>query len=136
VADAGAWQQSYRAGGHQPWHLDARLTALSFASGFLGRLDGQWRTVNDIAALFRLRLDQLAKVWDEGPDNPSQIALLAEFDVALFARWDGGSSASVVPADALRWSDRDATGPDGLCCDGVGGLRGRGATLATTPSLP
>jgi Galactose oxidase, central domain len=36
VADAGAWQQAYRAGGHQPWHLDARLTALSFASGFLG----------------------------------------------------------------------------------------------------
>jgi hypothetical protein len=36
VADATAWQQAYRAGGHQPWRLDARLTALSFASGFLG----------------------------------------------------------------------------------------------------
>jgi len=36
VADAGAWQREYRAGGHQPWHLDTRLTALSFASGFLG----------------------------------------------------------------------------------------------------
>jgi hypothetical protein len=36
VADATAWQQTYRDGGHQPWHLDARATALSFASGFLG----------------------------------------------------------------------------------------------------
>jgi hypothetical protein len=36
VAEATAWQRSYREGGHQPWRLDARATALSFASGFLG----------------------------------------------------------------------------------------------------
>jgi hypothetical protein len=36
TADAAAWQQSYRAGGHQPWHLDAGLTALSFTQGYLG----------------------------------------------------------------------------------------------------
>lgn len=36
VAAATAWQQAYRQGGHQPWHLDPRATALSFASGFLG----------------------------------------------------------------------------------------------------
>jgi len=34
--DAAAWQQVYRAGGHQPWHLDAGQTALSFTTGFLG----------------------------------------------------------------------------------------------------
>ena len=36
VAAANAWRREYRAGGHQPWHLNARLTALSFAAGFLG----------------------------------------------------------------------------------------------------
>jgi len=34
--DAAAWQQSYRQGGHQPWHRDAGLTALSFTNGYLG----------------------------------------------------------------------------------------------------
>jgi hypothetical protein len=35
-AAATAWQRSYRAGGHQPWHLDAKQTALSFTTGHLG----------------------------------------------------------------------------------------------------
>lgn len=30
------WQQAYRDGGTQPWHLDAAATATSFAQGFLG----------------------------------------------------------------------------------------------------
>jgi len=33
---ARAWQAAYAAGGHQPWQLDARLTALSFTQGYLG----------------------------------------------------------------------------------------------------
>jgi hypothetical protein len=35
-AEAQAWQQSYRSGGHSPWHLDADQTALSFTTGYLG----------------------------------------------------------------------------------------------------
>jgi hypothetical protein len=31
-----AWQAGYRSGGHQPWHLSAQQTALSFARGYLG----------------------------------------------------------------------------------------------------
>jgi hypothetical protein len=34
--DAAAWQDSYRTGGHQPWHLDAEETALAFTTGYLG----------------------------------------------------------------------------------------------------
>jgi hypothetical protein len=34
-ADVARWQQAYRQGGHQPWHLDAATTALGFA-GYLG----------------------------------------------------------------------------------------------------
>jgi hypothetical protein len=33
---AAAWQHRYRVGGHQPWHLDAEHTALSFTTGYLG----------------------------------------------------------------------------------------------------
>jgi hypothetical protein len=33
---ARAWQDTYRTGGQQPWHLDADQTALSFTTGFLG----------------------------------------------------------------------------------------------------
>ncbi|WP_327635205.1 hypothetical protein OHB24_35155 [Kribbella sp. NBC_00482] len=33
---AAAWQQAYRSGGKQPWHLDPAQTALSFTTGFLG----------------------------------------------------------------------------------------------------
>lgn len=34
--EAGAWQAAYRAGGQQPWHLNAGDTALNFTEGFLG----------------------------------------------------------------------------------------------------
>jgi len=34
--DVKAWEQSYSSGGHQPWHLDAGLTAQSFVTGYLG----------------------------------------------------------------------------------------------------
>jgi len=35
AADVARWQQAYRQGGQQPWHLDAGTTALGFA-GYLG----------------------------------------------------------------------------------------------------
>lgn len=36
AGEAAAWQDSYRTGGHQPWHLDAEETAVAFATGYLG----------------------------------------------------------------------------------------------------
>jgi hypothetical protein len=36
LAAARAWQTAHRSGGHQPWHLDAGETALSFTRGYLG----------------------------------------------------------------------------------------------------
>ncbi|NNH70678.1 hypothetical protein HLB23_12520 [Nocardia uniformis] len=56
-ADATAWQQSYREGGHQPWRLDAATIALNFTQQYLGytnvdrvivtqfRADEAWITV-------------------------------------------------------------------------------------------
>ncbi|HZB31989.1 MAG TPA: hypothetical protein VE465_17665 [Streptosporangiaceae bacterium] len=40
-----AWQASYQSGGHQPWHLSARQTALSFTQGYLG-----YTEINQVAA--------------------------------------------------------------------------------------
>jgi hypothetical protein len=37
--EARAWQLQYRSGGHQPWHLDAVQTALSFTQDYLGLRD-------------------------------------------------------------------------------------------------
>jgi hypothetical protein len=34
--DAATWQDSYRTGGHEPWHLDAEETAVAFTTGYLG----------------------------------------------------------------------------------------------------
>jgi hypothetical protein len=36
ATQAQAWVASYHSGGHQPWHLDAGLTALAFTQGYLG----------------------------------------------------------------------------------------------------
>jgi hypothetical protein len=36
VEEAEAWRDAAAAGGHQPWRLDAELTALAFTTGFLG----------------------------------------------------------------------------------------------------
>jgi hypothetical protein len=38
-AQVGQWQAAYRAGGHQPWHLDAGATALAFTRGHLGYVE-------------------------------------------------------------------------------------------------
>jgi hypothetical protein len=36
AAEAAAWQETHRSGGHEPWHLDADATALAFTTGYLG----------------------------------------------------------------------------------------------------
>ena len=36
AAGVKGWQDAYRAGGSQPWHLDADATALAFTTGYLG----------------------------------------------------------------------------------------------------
>ena len=51
LSDVRAWEDSYRSGGHQPWHLNAGQTALSFTRGYLGLRDvdrvGTARTSSD-----------------------------------------------------------------------------------------
>ena len=39
LSQAENWESEYRSGGHQPWHLDAEQTALSFTQQYLGFQD-------------------------------------------------------------------------------------------------
>jgi hypothetical protein len=82
-AGAARWQQAYREGGHQPWHLDAAATALGFA-GYLGygNVDRVVRSTVDgdsayVAVGFRLPDGALHTAADvhlvrtgAGPDAP------------------------------------------------------------------
>jgi hypothetical protein len=85
-ADVTRWQQAYREGGHQPWHLDAATTALGFA-GYLG-YDGIDRVVRStvdggggyVAIGFRLPNGTLHTAADvhlvkigTGPDAPWEV---------------------------------------------------------------
>ncbi|MFB4263311.1 hypothetical protein [Nonomuraea sp. GTA35] len=47
--EVAAWQREYRASGHEPWHLDARRTAVAFSRDFLGfaGIDRAVKTVTD-----------------------------------------------------------------------------------------
>lgn len=47
-AAAAEWQQAYRDGSDQPWHLEAEQTALSFTTGFLGFTEIDQVTSSDI----------------------------------------------------------------------------------------
>jgi len=84
--EAGAWQQAFRDGGHQPWHLDPAATAVGFA-GYLGYtgIDRALRSTVDgddahVIVGFRLPNGQphaaadvhLAKVG-VGPDAPWEV---------------------------------------------------------------
>ncbi len=83
-----AWQDAYRAGGQQPWHLDAGATALSFTQGYLGfggidRVVTTTTSGNDawVDVGFALpdgRLSTAAAVhltrWGTGTDAPWEVA--------------------------------------------------------------
>jgi hypothetical protein len=83
-----AWQDAYRAGGQQPWHLDPGETALSFTQGYLGfagidRVVATTRGGNDawVEVGFALpdgRLSTAAAVhlarWGTGADAPWEVA--------------------------------------------------------------
>jgi hypothetical protein len=82
VADATAWQRSYREGGHQPWHLDARATALSFA-GFLG-----YRGIDRVAGETRSGGEAWVTVGYADPNGAT-----AEAAVVHLARIGAGADA-------------------------------------------
>lgn len=59
-----AWQASYREGGHQPWHLDAGMTAQSFTQGYLG-----YQSLDQITALAIIGTDPRVGVGYKAPNG-------------------------------------------------------------------
>jgi hypothetical protein len=83
---AAAWQDGYRTGGHQPWHLDAELTALSFTQGYLGftgidRVTSSTTTGNDARVGVGFTLPN-------GRDSTAAVIHLVRFGTDADAPWE------------------------------------------------
>jgi hypothetical protein len=88
------WQQAYRSGGHQPWHLDPEQTALAYTSA-LG-LTGVDRIVDTQISGSQARVT----VGRAAPDGPTTTVA-----TIWLARWGTGADAPwevVGPADISR----------------------------------
>lgn len=84
-AQAQAWQREYRAGGHQPWHLDPEQTALSFTQGYLGFTEIDRVTSRSVAAT-HARIG----VGLSGPESSGSAAVvhLVRFGTGRDAPWE------------------------------------------------
>ncbi len=86
LAAAQAWQASYAAGGHQPWHLSADQTALAFTQGYLG-----FSKINKVAAHTISGSDARVTVGftlPNGQVNHAAIIHLVKFGSGKYAPWE------------------------------------------------
>ena len=86
LAEADAWQESYRSGGHQPWHLDAAQTALSFASGYLGYTEIDTATSTTTAE--DGVLVSVGSATEGGLTSTAAVVHLLRFGVGADAPWE------------------------------------------------
>ena len=86
-AAAAEWQQSYREGGHQPWHLDAEQTALSFTSGFLGFTEIDLVTSTDIGAT-EAEIGVGCASPDGGGTSTAAVIHLFRWDTSVDSPWE------------------------------------------------
>jgi hypothetical protein len=82
-----AWQNSYRTGGHQPWHLSPQQTALAFTQGYLG-----YAGVNSVPGSTSNATDAQVAVGFQLPDkarlNTAAIIHLVRFGAGQLAPWE------------------------------------------------
>ncbi len=141
------WQESYRSGGHQPWHLDAEQTALSFTQGFLG-FKGVDQVVERTVSGAHARVS--VGIRGEGGGRPGIAAVihLVRFGTGTDAPWEvvgtddttfslttprygalvaspvkvGGRITGVDESIRVRVRGTGSTGPLGeRCCVSAGG---------------
>ena len=102
TAEAAAWQLRYRAGGQQPWHLDAELTALSFTTGFLG-----FSEVNKVASSSIRGDDARIAVGyqaTEGPVSVAAVLHLVRIGQGQDAPWEVvGTADTTLTLDRPRY---------------------------------
>lgn len=85
-AQVQAWVSEFQSGGHQPWHLDADLTALAFTQGYLGYTNISrtgTRTDNDTGAHL-----QVGYTLPNGNFSPSAVVHLVRFGSGQDAPWE------------------------------------------------
>ncbi|GAA3431769.1 hypothetical protein [Kutzneria kofuensis] len=84
--EAAAWQVGYRKDGHQPWHLDAGLTAQSFTRGYLG-----YGTLDRVTTTSVIDADAHVGVGYELPDGRTATAAvihLVKISTGRDAPWE------------------------------------------------
>lgn len=106
-ADALAWMRSYRSGGHQPWHLDAALTAQSFTG---------WLRFTEIDLVTSTRFDSLGAHVGLGYRDPNGVAQtaavlhLARFGPEPDAPWEiVGSDDTTFSLETPAYGSRVAS---------------------------
>ena len=86
VADVQAWQASYAAGGHEPWHLNPGLTALAFTQGYLG-----FDHVDKVAAVSLRAGDARVTVGFHRPDghvSAAAVLHLVKYGSGKYVPWE------------------------------------------------
>jgi hypothetical protein len=86
VSDAMQWQEAYLTGGHQPWHLSADVTALSFTTGYL-----HYTEVNKVIGTSVVGRQAWVKVGYNDPNGrPRTVANLhlAKLGTGRYAPWE------------------------------------------------
>ncbi|MEV7419113.1 hypothetical protein [Streptomyces sp. NPDC089919] len=147
LAQAQAWQRSYREGGHQPWHLDAPATALAFVQGHLGFKDMDRissRSVNGRDARIGVGLGSPEEArrgtaavlhlvrYGTGPDAPWEVVGTDDTTLSLTVPAYGAKAASPLRVggritgvdESVRVQVRQPSTPTPLgstCCTSAGG---------------
>jgi hypothetical protein len=86
LAGVQAWQASYAAGGHDPWHLNPGLTALAFTQGYLG-----FSRIDKVAALTLSGGDARVTVGFHRPDghvSAAAVIHLVKFGSGKYVPWE------------------------------------------------
>ena len=86
AAAAAAWQQEYRTGGHQPWHLDPAATALAFTRGYLGYTELD-RTTSRLVVGSQAWIGVGAEL-PNGTDSTAAVVHLARIGTGPDAPWE------------------------------------------------
>jgi hypothetical protein len=106
LAEASNWEATSQAGGHQPWHLDAGQTALSFTNSYLG--------YTEIDKVIKQTVDSKGAHVAVGYSNPNgalstaAVIHLVRFGTGATAPWevvgtdDPTSFALTTPAYGAR----------------------------------
>jgi hypothetical protein len=150
ASDVTSWEQSYRNGGHEPWHLDSGVTARSFAAYLgLGQLDtviashtdgsGAHVTIGahvpETTQTFSAAVVHLVR-WGQGPNAPWEVVGTDDTTFSLTVpAYASTTSSPTVAGGQISGVDENiraqvhtlaATGAVGVsCCVAAGGSNAR-----------